>query len=221
MSNVLWNVRFKCITCADMWLRVPRGMYVTACAYIVWACVHRAAMKNIFLRVIVKGIWEPLWTGIDKFSSRWNMKESRTMESSWKVYVIQPGRFLICFFPLYFKSVWSGSYTWVDGREVNREAEFGKQVRVVGGSEDESGVCWALITHTGECVCVCVHVCTWERLQRETCNTFPCPVPHAMADSLCDGTRQPHTTGWPTGRQDRALTAGAFGVQERQGVKVI
>lgn len=29
---------------------------------------------------------------------------------------------------------------------------------MVGGSEDESGVCWALITHTGAYVCVGVCV---------------------------------------------------------------
>lgn len=59
---------------------------------------------------------------------------------------------------LYLKSVDSGSCSWADGREVNREAEFGNQVGVLGGSEHVSGICWALITHTGECECVCVCV---------------------------------------------------------------
>lgn len=74
------------------------------------------------------------------------------MESSWKLCVVQRGRFLLYFSPLYLKSVDSGSCLWADGREVNREAKFGNQVGVVSGREHVTGICWALITHTGECV---------------------------------------------------------------------
>lgn len=153
--------------CADVWLRAPRGMYVTACAYIVWACVHRAAMKNVFLRVIVKRIWEPLWTGIDKFSSRWTMKESRTMESSWKV--VQPGRFLIYLFsPLCILSLYVLDH--ICG--LMEEKSIEKQSLGTGsGGGWEWGWEWGVLgtdyTHRGVCVCGCVCACAHGRGCRE------------------------------------------------------